>query len=256
MFAYLDNKLNPKERHLVEKHLLDCELCSDAMDGLEMLGDRNRIKVIKELATERLSGANKGAKVFTLNVRVFTSIAASIILLIGSVFFFKVFVSNDMMEEKVAKLDETSDQSPSSPSSGTEAIESETNQISSAFKTDSVSVQPDEKPSDEISIYGSNNNRADGNKNEETTINGYAETTKEQSGKDMYDQKNADDHTKPVLLENAGVQEADKLKEAEKPSVTTMETSPVFSAVSKNPASDKVIREEKNTSNEKFRLKA
>ena len=30
LFDYIDNKLNQKERHIVEKHLLDCEMCSDA----------------------------------------------------------------------------------------------------------------------------------------------------------------------------------------------------------------------------------
>ena len=34
LFNYQNKKLSKKEMHEVEKHLLDCQLCSDALEGL------------------------------------------------------------------------------------------------------------------------------------------------------------------------------------------------------------------------------
>ena len=46
MFDYIDKKLSAKESHSVEKHLLHCELCSDALEGLELTKTRTRIAAI------------------------------------------------------------------------------------------------------------------------------------------------------------------------------------------------------------------
>ena len=59
MFDYIDNKLSAKERHIVEKHMLDCELCSDAMEGLEIVRDRNRISIINKTVDELISPIEK-----------------------------------------------------------------------------------------------------------------------------------------------------------------------------------------------------
>ena len=59
LFDYIDNKLNQKERHIVEKHLLDCEMCSDALEGLEMVTDRNRITLIKEAINKQILESTK-----------------------------------------------------------------------------------------------------------------------------------------------------------------------------------------------------
>ena len=45
---YLENKLDSKEMFLVEKHLLDCEMCSDEMEGLSYLKNINQLKDINE----------------------------------------------------------------------------------------------------------------------------------------------------------------------------------------------------------------
>ncbi len=36
MYQYLDNQLAPADRHQVEMHLLDCDLCNDALAGLSI----------------------------------------------------------------------------------------------------------------------------------------------------------------------------------------------------------------------------
>lgn len=35
--GYLGNRLSPEERHRVENHLLDCPLCTDALEGWELM---------------------------------------------------------------------------------------------------------------------------------------------------------------------------------------------------------------------------
>jgi len=41
MLNYLEGKLSPPDQHAVEKHLLGCEFCSEAMEGLSMQHAQN-----------------------------------------------------------------------------------------------------------------------------------------------------------------------------------------------------------------------
>ena len=101
MFDYIDNKLNAHEQHKVEKHLLDCELCSDALEGLELLKNRNRITSINNKIIERLSiTPKKNSKIIFFNFKTITSIAAAIALLVGGVFLFKQFAPQKMQENE------------------------------------------------------------------------------------------------------------------------------------------------------------
>lgn len=97
MFDYIDNKLSPKEQHLVEKHMLDCDLCSDALEGLKLLKDRKRIKIVNQLIREKASGNQN--KIIGINYKILVSIAAGILLLTGGVFFFR-YSSDRLMESK------------------------------------------------------------------------------------------------------------------------------------------------------------
>src|ERR1035437_2859758 len=92
LFDYIDNKLNAKEQHLVEKHLLDCDLCSDALEGLELLKDRNQITTINQKINARVIFIpKKENKITFFNFKTITSIAAAVALLIGGVFLFNQF---------------------------------------------------------------------------------------------------------------------------------------------------------------------
>src|ERR1035437_7511790 len=113
MFDYINNKLNAKEQHLVEKHLLNCDLCSDALEGLELLKNRNRIATINQKINERLiSIPKKGNKIIFFNFKTITSIAAAVALLIGGVFLFNQFTSKEMKESDVAELKKESPPPP------------------------------------------------------------------------------------------------------------------------------------------------
>jgi len=103
MFDYINNRLSPKECHVVEKHLLDCELCSDALEGLRMVKDRGRISFAKEEVTKKVFlEEKKERKVIFFNYRVITGIAAALVLSIGTVFYFQQYTKKDAEQKEVA----------------------------------------------------------------------------------------------------------------------------------------------------------
>ena len=105
LFEYIDNKLIQKERHFVEKHLLDCELCCDALEGLELVKDRRRIDIIKAAINRRiLTSSLNEAKLVPFNFKLAFSIAASIALLIGGVFLFNMFSLKESAQSDMAEL--------------------------------------------------------------------------------------------------------------------------------------------------------
>ncbi len=139
LFDYIGQRLSPKEEHIVEKHLLDCELCSDALEGLRMVKDRERIGVINQLVKERIAAPQK--KIIPFNYRTVASIAAGLLLLIGSVVVFKQF-SPDSAEKNVALteqqtqhenlklLDSVSAMPPAPAGEEIQTIEAEAKQLS------------------------------------------------------------------------------------------------------------------------------
>ncbi|MES2285965.1 MAG: energy transducer TonB [Bacteroidota bacterium] len=100
MFDYIDKKLSARESHSVEKHLLHCELCSDALEGLEhATNSRERIATINQKIREYIAEPKKETGIISFNYKLIVSIAASVLLLIGGVFFFNQFSKKDGMAE-------------------------------------------------------------------------------------------------------------------------------------------------------------
>ena len=128
LFDYIDKKLNAKECHVVERHLLSCKLCSDAIEGLEMLKNKNRISKIKIEINKKT--AKKETKIVGINFKVVLSIAASILLLVGGVFFFNLL--NNSSERAALKEDEA----PLSPSVSTPLSSEETQIVSDSVLLD------------------------------------------------------------------------------------------------------------------------
>lgn len=98
MFDYIDKKLSARESHSVEKHLLHCELCSDALEGLELINNRERINTINQKVREYIA-PEKETRLISFNYKLIISIAASVLLLIGGIFFFNQFSEKDEMAE-------------------------------------------------------------------------------------------------------------------------------------------------------------
>ncbi len=126
LFDYIDNKLNHKERHLVEKHLLDCEMCSDALEGLDQTTDRNKITLIKDAIAKRvLESIEKEAVVIKFNYKMAFSIAASIALLVAGVFFFNKINLKKAATNDLAELKQTDSPATLPPPPPTPATEEE-----------------------------------------------------------------------------------------------------------------------------------
>lgn len=82
LLEYLKGKLSGKERNLVEKHLLECEMCSDEFEGLSNLSEPERID---EIETELNSMVDKqvAPRILWLNPKVVYRVAAVAVLTIG-----------------------------------------------------------------------------------------------------------------------------------------------------------------------------
>lgn len=77
LFDYIDGKLGNRENHRVEKHLLECEMCSDALEGLSLVENRDSV-VFHE-------GKPKG-RIITMHTGWKIAMAASVVLLMGLFF--------------------------------------------------------------------------------------------------------------------------------------------------------------------------
>lgn len=162
LFDYIDNKLSQKERHIVEKHLLDCEMCSDALEGLEMVKDRNRIALIKEainkksLLLDSARSDKKGAVVVSFNYKMAFSIAATIALLIVGVFFFKNIGLKEASMGDMAELTKEESAPPPPPlsESVTEVTDSsgETRATVATSKSEEDKLGPSKVAVDEIAF--------------------------------------------------------------------------------------------------------
>jgi hypothetical protein len=109
IYDYLDGKLLPTECHAVEKHLLDCAFCSEAMEGLELVKDRSKVMAPIPLAKGK-DGADHSATggrivPFYFNTRY--AAAAVIILLIGSFAVLHYFSGSFSKNEMASKQEPT-----------------------------------------------------------------------------------------------------------------------------------------------------
>ena len=83
--AYLDNKLSGNDKHLIEAHLVDCEMCSDELEGLSLLKDKEKLRdIVEEIKAQT---TKKQAKVFHLNLRNRILAAAAVIVLVAGLVF-------------------------------------------------------------------------------------------------------------------------------------------------------------------------
>jgi hypothetical protein len=107
LFDYIDGRLSPALSHAVEKHLLDCAFCAEALEGLELLQDRIGYKNV--LATEvpvvSLRQTQPTAK------RMWFAAAALFVLLLGSAVVYKYLLTNsehsNLVQQNPASIENT-----------------------------------------------------------------------------------------------------------------------------------------------------
>lgn len=105
MQGYLEENLPDKEMHQIERHLLDCELCADAMEGLSIIKDPAQAdesvfelkrKVRKRSLREPVRKRKK--KPAPLLWRHMSVAAATIILVAGNILVFKLNTSQKSIQ--------------------------------------------------------------------------------------------------------------------------------------------------------------
>ncbi len=87
LIDYKNNALNRDEQHRVEKHLLDCQLCSDALDGLDKISPEELREDVEHI-NRNINQSNK------LGRKIITYVSAAAILLIGISFLLNQFDKN------------------------------------------------------------------------------------------------------------------------------------------------------------------
>jgi TonB family protein len=104
------NTLTPQELKPVEEHLVMCEFCSDAMEGVELVSDKNKLESIvteingklrKEMEN-KTRFRNRGY-IFVSNRILYFAIAASVIILIGLYSYFQFIVTNPKQPDLVSE---------------------------------------------------------------------------------------------------------------------------------------------------------
>jgi hypothetical protein len=108
LIAYAEDRIEADEKYLVEKHLLDCTLCSDALEGISSLKDKSKLKPILVEISKKIDGYSKGrkTKVIYFNFRRSMAAAAVLVVLVGVTFIFRFYLlkqDKDMVAERTVK---------------------------------------------------------------------------------------------------------------------------------------------------------
>lgn len=102
MKQYLSSSLSQKDKDRVQHHLDSCELCQDALEGLELLSDKDKLDAIVSEINQNLRQnlqMRQSSKKIKITNRVFYySAAASIIILVGLLFNFNGILKQDLKQ--------------------------------------------------------------------------------------------------------------------------------------------------------------
>src|SRR5437868_389306 len=90
IIRYLNDELPVKESHRVEKHMLDCELCKEAVEGYALMEKKDRAAGIIFELNKRLAGNTD--KIFYIR-RIAAGIAA-VFVLAGGLFYLNLHLIN------------------------------------------------------------------------------------------------------------------------------------------------------------------
>ncbi len=93
---YINKNLSKSEIYRIEKHLNDCDMCQDELEGLSNLRDKKELtNIVKELNLAVNKKTNKREhKIIPFRIKKILLIAASIILFIGLGFTANFYINN------------------------------------------------------------------------------------------------------------------------------------------------------------------
>jgi hypothetical protein len=98
MLRYINKQLSKKELHEVEKHMLDCELCSDAYEGMKFAQNSSMLFAIDNKIDQRVRGGGSKSHLIK-NLMVAASV---IVIVLGAYFTFNNFDKNLSNQSEMA----------------------------------------------------------------------------------------------------------------------------------------------------------
>ena len=110
LLQYISGELTPHDSHLVEKHLLECEFCSDALEGLKTIAPQKSKAIIADLndrIDERIrSTEHQTAKIIPITRWYRIAAAAALLILFGGGYwYFSSQKENNMIAENKPEKD-------------------------------------------------------------------------------------------------------------------------------------------------------
>ncbi|MGE0078670.1 MAG: hypothetical protein AB7S48_12490 [Bacteroidales bacterium] len=153
LLKYLKDQLSGKERNLVERHLLECEMCSDELEGLTNLSEPERIIEI-EAELNSMVDRRVAPRIILFNPKVIYRVAAVAVLTLGVsslLYFFVLKHTPSTMMTENQKLESATELSDSQPAKmDVTSIAKDANEFEKIKKEDKRRV---EKPAAPIVVY-------------------------------------------------------------------------------------------------------
>jgi TonB family protein len=126
---YHSDKLSDFEKHQVKGHLVSCELCSDALEGLQLLSDPKMFDSIVSEINENFKNTltdveRTQSKKFKLQNRLYyIAAAASVLILLGLFSYLKTYLNSESATQTISQLVDIEKKSiPPMPSVKTQEI--------------------------------------------------------------------------------------------------------------------------------------
>jgi hypothetical protein len=96
LIGYAEDHMSPEQRHRAERHLIDCEFCSKALEGVISTSDKYRMHRTVDSINREIHARLKRPAVTRVNWKVYYSMAA--ILIVGIVTVFYAFLRRPVHE--------------------------------------------------------------------------------------------------------------------------------------------------------------
>ncbi|MFI5219717.1 MAG: tol-pal system YbgF family protein [Bacteroidia bacterium] len=114
LLRYASGKMNEREKHHVEKHITDCELCSDALDGVLLMKDFSVIGSYKKEIIDSLAGKKNIERKNQFNYYWLAAAAVFAVVLLSGIYF--QFVEKEgKLTNNLAVISEDKLKEPSPP---------------------------------------------------------------------------------------------------------------------------------------------
>ncbi len=108
---YVDGRLSDSEKHRIEAHLVDCEMCSDEIEGLSLMKDPEQLPAIVEELDHKIAASRH--RILRMRSRHILAAAAVIVLLVGAVFILRYAVwqqKDPLISEQKLQEDDTKEE--------------------------------------------------------------------------------------------------------------------------------------------------